>query len=58
MYSIADFEEYTLRKRLSTEPTLVWSKKNGYHFLTFMDRMLAMANGESLKIIGIRETAQ
>lgn len=53
MYDIKDFEAYTLRKHLGTEPILAWSRKNGYHFLSFKDQMLAYADGEQFKIVGV-----
>lgn len=53
MYDIKDFEAYTLRKRLGNEPVLAWSRKNGYHFLSFLERMMASANGETFKIVGV-----
>lgn len=53
MYEIANFEEYTLRKYLGPVPVLTWSKKNGYQFLSFIDRMKAVAEGLDFKIIGV-----
>lgn len=53
MYNLSDFEEYTLRKHLGDEPVLAWSRKNGYHFLTLIDRAKAMAAGEDFKIVGV-----
>lgn len=53
MYDIKDFEAYTLRKYLGTEPILAWSRKNGYHFLSFKDQMLAYAASEQFKIVGV-----
>lgn len=53
MYTLSEFEEYNLRKHLGNEPVLAWSRKNGYHFLSFIDRMMASANGETFKIVGV-----
>lgn len=53
MYDIEDFEVYTLRKHLGQEPILAWSRKNGYHFLSFIDRAKAIAAGEEFKIVGV-----
>lgn len=53
MYDLKDFEEYTLRKHLGSEPVLAWSKKSGYHFLSLIDRAKATAAGEQFKIIGV-----
>jgi hypothetical protein len=53
MYSIENFEEYTLRKHLGDEPVLAWSRKNGYHFLSLLDRAKAIAAGEQFKIVGV-----
>lgn len=53
MYSLSDFEPYTLRKHLGNEPVLAWSRKNGYHFLSFLNRMKAMGEGEHIKIIAV-----
>lgn len=50
MYSLADFEPYSLRKHLGNEPVLAWSKKNGYHFLTFIERH---ACAQDFTIIGV-----
>lgn len=50
MYSISDFEPYTLRKHLGEEPILAWSKKNGYHILTFLQRH---TDDQDYKIIGV-----
>lgn len=55
MYSIENFEEYTLRKSLGKEPVLAWSRKNGYHFLSLIDRAKAMANGETFKIVAVQK---
>lgn len=38
MYSIENFEPYTLRKSMGQEVVLAWSQKNGYHFLSFIER--------------------
>lgn len=53
MYEIKDFEAYTLRKHLGAEPVLAWSQKNGYHFLSLIDRAKAIAAGEQFKIVGV-----
>lgn len=53
MYDLNDFEPYTLRKHLDQQPVLAWSLKNGYHFLSFTDQMLAYAAGEQFKIVGV-----
>ena len=50
MYSLSDFEPYTLRKSLDKDPILAWSKKNGYHFLTFIERHTST---DDFKIIGV-----
>lgn len=38
MYNLEDFEPYTLRKSLGQGAVLAWSRKNGYHFLSFIER--------------------
>lgn len=53
MYHLSQFEEYTLRKHLGDEPVLAWSRKNGYHFLSLIDRAKATADGEQFKIVGV-----
>jgi len=53
MYNLNDFEEYTLRKHLGNEPVLAWSRKNGYHFLSFIDRVKSEAAGEQVNIVGV-----
>lgn len=53
MYNINNFEEYTLRKHLGNEPVLAWSLKNGYHFLSFIDRVKSKAAGEQVNIVGV-----
>jgi hypothetical protein len=50
MYNLAKFEEYTLRKHLGNEPVLAWSLKNGYHFLSFIERHTSV---QDFKIIGV-----
>lgn len=50
MYSLADFEPYTLRKHLGQEPVLAWSQKNGYHFLSMIERL---TGPQDFKIIGV-----
>lgn len=37
MYNLEDFEPYTLRKHL-VGAVLAWSRKNGYHFLSHIER--------------------
>lgn len=56
MYNLNEFEEYTLRKSLDKDPVLAWSQKNGYYFLSFIDRMKAMAAGENFKIIALKKS--
>jgi hypothetical protein len=51
MYSIKDFEPYTLRKYLGNAIVLVWSKANGYQFMDVLDRAKAVANNLDFKII-------
>lgn len=53
MYSLKDFEPYTLQKHLGQLPVLVWSKKNGYHFLSFPERIKAELNGDQVNIVGV-----
>lgn len=53
MYDINNFEAYTLRKFLGDSPVLAWSRKNGYHFLSFVGRAKAIAAGEDFKIVGV-----
>ena len=53
MYNISNFTPYTLRKHLGNLVVLVWSKQNGYQFMTVLDRVKAMADGLEFKIIGI-----
>lgn len=53
MYDIDEFEAYTLRKSLGNEPVLAWNLENGYHFLSSLERMMATANGEIFKIVGV-----
>lgn len=54
MYNLDEFEAYTLRKHLGNEPVLAWSQKNGYHFLSFIERMKATADGEKFKIVAVQ----
>jgi len=56
MYSIENFEPYTLRKSMGQEVVLAWSQKNGYHFLSFLNRMKAMGEGEHVKIIAVEKS--
>lgn len=53
MYNLDDFEPYTLRKHLGQDPVLVWSRKNGYHFLSFLERVKAELAGEQVNIVGV-----
>lgn len=52
MYNIENFEG-GLHMYIGDKPVLAWSLKNGYHFLTFIERMHAVANGEVFKIVGV-----
>lgn len=56
MYNLEDFEPYTLRKHMGQEVVLAWSQKNGYHFLSFLNRMKAMGEGEYIKIIAVEKS--
>ena len=51
MYNIQNFEPYELRKHLGNLIVLVWSKQNGYQFMTALDRFKAMADNLEFKII-------
>ncbi len=53
MYNLNDFEPYTLQKHLGQLPVLAWSKKNGYHFLSFIERIKAELAGEQVNIVGV-----
>lgn len=53
MYTLSEFEEYTPSKFPCASPVLAWSRKNGYHFLSFTARAIAIANGEEFKIVGV-----
>ena len=55
MYNIQNFEPYTLRKHLGNLVVLVWSKQNGYQFMTVLDRAKAMADNLDFKIIAIEK---
>lgn len=55
MYSIENFEPYTLRKHLGNAIVLVWSKQNGYQFMSVLDRFKAMANNVDFKIIAVEK---
>lgn len=56
MYNLSDFEPYTLRKSMGQEVVLAWSQKNGYHFLSFLNRMKAMGEGQYIKIIATEKS--
>lgn len=53
MYNISEFEEYTLRKSLDTSAVLAWSQKNGYHFLSFIERH---TSDQDFKIIAVEKS--
>jgi hypothetical protein len=53
MYSIENFEPYTLRKHLGNAIVLVWSKTGGYQFMSVLDRFKAMADNIDFKIVGV-----
>ncbi|MNL74570.1 hypothetical protein D3C87_2002240 [compost metagenome] len=55
MYSIQNFEPYTLRKHLGNLVVLVWSKQNGYQFMIVLDRVKVMADGLEFKIIAVEK---
>lgn len=55
MYNIEDFKPYTLQKYLGNSPVLVWSKKNGYQFMTLSQRMMATADNLQFKIVGVEK---
>lgn len=55
MYSIKNFEPYTLRKHLGNAIVLVWSKSGGYQFMDILDRAKAVAEGLCYKIIGVEK---
>lgn len=55
MYNIENFSPYTLRKHLGNLVVLVWSKANGYQFMTILDRVKAMADGLEFKIIAVEK---
>lgn len=53
MYEIANFEEYVFQP-IGHKPVLVWSKKNGYQFLSYQDRLEAVkADRLDFKIVGV-----
>lgn len=61
MYSIKNFEPYTLRKHLGNATVLVWSKNQGYQFMSVLDRVKAMADAPQgryveFKIIAVEES--
>ena len=53
MYNLEDFEPYTLRKHLGTGVVLAWSRKNGYHFLTLTERLMALGD---FKVIAVEKS--
>lgn len=53
MYSIENFEPYVLRKHLGNAVVLVWSRQNGYQFMTYLDRFKAVAEGLDFKYIAV-----
>lgn len=53
MYNIKNFEPYALRKHLGNLVVLVWSKQNGYQFMTCLDRFKAMADGLEFQLIAV-----
>lgn len=55
MYNLKDFEPYLLRKHLGNLVVLVWSKRQGYQFMTVLDRAKAMADNLDFKIIAIEK---
>lgn len=55
MYNIENFEPYTLRKHLGNLVVLVWSKQNGYQFMTVLDRVKAVADNLDFKIIAVEK---
>lgn len=56
-YSLSNFEPYPpLRKHLGNLAVLVWSKQNGYQFMSTLDRFKAMAEGLEFKIIGAEKS--
>lgn len=55
MYNIENFEPYTLRKHLGNAIVLVWSKQNGYQFMTILDRVKAVADKLNFKIIAVEK---
>ena len=55
MYSIENFEPYTLRKHLGNAIVLVWSRQIGYQFMSMLDRVKAMADNVEFKIVGVEK---
>lgn len=55
MYSIENFEPYTLRKYLGNAIVLVWSRQSGYQFMNVLDRFEAVADNVDFKIIGVEK---
>ena len=53
MYNLSDFIPYDFRKYLGEGAVLAWSQKNGYHFLSFIERIHAELAGEQVNIIGV-----
>lgn len=50
MYSLSDFVPYDFRKYLGEGAVLAWSRKNGYHFLTMIERL---TGPQDFKIIAV-----
>lgn len=55
MYNIENFEPYTLRKHLGNLVVLVWSKQNGYQFMTSADRFKAMVDCLEFKLVAVEK---
>lgn len=55
MYSLSNFEPYTLRKYLGALVILAWSQKHGYQFMNVLDRFKAIADGLDFKIIAVEK---
>jgi hypothetical protein len=53
MYNLEDFEPYTLQKYLGDKAVLAWSRKNGYHFLSFIERH---TGPQDYKIIAVEKS--
>lgn len=55
MYNIEDFEPYILQKYLGDKVVLIWSKAQGYQFVTTVQRIKSMMGGLDFKIIAIEK---